>query len=522
MDTHRTWRVTPEGVVQSKKTLPMEEIMFGDYLERVFIEHSDRIAIVDTETDKEYTYGEVLEISRSIAAVLQRRGVQPHDEVVLCAMTGVKSCCFILALAFCQAAVLATKHIYSVFELGEVLKNFPSLKLIVGDNASVAKLRQATSVDVLNLEENWDLNRTSEFKKPGRADPRSSIMLMLLTSGTTGPSKAVRKSHYNIMGDLTQWTSGPVRCLMCNPISHMSGYLISVLRMASAATLVIASEKVREDLHGVVDLCSKYKVETGLLMPVLFTKLTEYGPTDKLATVKSFSTAGSTIPQPIIDEFRSLHPHIRVEVMYGSSEAGIILKSANQSKIDHLAVLNNVEVKLLDLDTSEIVGVNQKGMLYCKAASVAVGYHNNEQATKEAFIDGWHVTGDLAIRDEEGCFVIADRLKQMIKCMDSQVAPGDLELLLSSDDEVLNVLVAGVPHEKFGEAAVAFVVPRKGADLGELRKRLMSDLQSKLVFYKHLHGGLFFVETIPQTDTGKFSRRDVVDKHIKNEIEYLD
>lgn len=302
-------------------------------------------------------------------------------------------------------------------------------------------------------------------------------------SGTRGPSKEVCLSHYNIMGHKIQWTSRSARYLMCNPISHLSGNLSFLIRMESASTMVLASEKTRDDLDKYVDLCFKYEVETALMMPVMFTKLTEYGATDKLASVKRFFTAGSLIPQPIIDAFRSIHPHIRVEVLYGSSEAGMILLSANQSESNHLAALPNVEVKLLDLDTNEIVGANQKGMLYCKAPSVAVGYYNNEEATKEASADGWHVTGDLASRDEEGCFVIADRLKQMIKCMDSQVAPADLELILSLDKDVVNAVVAGVPHEKFGEAAAAFVVLQKGASLGELRKRLMTDLESKLAFY---------------------------------------
>lgn len=118
--------------------------MYGDYLEKVFIGSSDPIAIIDTEAGQECTYGKLLEIGRSIAAVLQQRGVEPHDQVVLCAMTGVKSCCFILALAFCQATAVVTEHFYSVFELRDVVKNFPSLKLVVADNSSAAKLQQAT------------------------------------------------------------------------------------------------------------------------------------------------------------------------------------------------------------------------------------------------------------------------------------------------------------------------------------------------------------------------------------------
>lgn len=70
-------------------------------------------------------------------------------------MTGVKSCCYLWALIFCRATVVITKHVYSVYELKDVLGNFSSLKLVIGDNASISKLRQATDVEVVNLGENY-------------------------------------------------------------------------------------------------------------------------------------------------------------------------------------------------------------------------------------------------------------------------------------------------------------------------------------------------------------------------------
>lgn len=100
--------------------------------------------------------------------------------------------------------MVVTKHFYSVYEFKEVLKNFPSLKLIIGDDESTYKLRLATSVEVLILEEHWDLSRAAEFEHPSEADPKSSAMIMALTSGSTGPSKTVRLSHFASMGNAVQ------------------------------------------------------------------------------------------------------------------------------------------------------------------------------------------------------------------------------------------------------------------------------------------------------------------------------
>ncbi|XP_003738226.1 4-coumarate--CoA ligase-like 6 [Galendromus occidentalis] len=517
------WRVTAEGVIKSTMTLPVEEIMFGDFLDRLFRRHSDRVAMIDTETGQQYTYGDLLRMVKSIAAGLQARGVKPHDIVVLCARTSVKSCCYLLALLFCQATILATKPSYSAYELKGVLERFSSTKLVLGDESSCPNLLQATDgALVLNLEENWDLSRAADFKHPGVADPKSSVMFMCLTSGSTGPSKAVCISHFNSIGNLTQWKTSFSRLVMCNPISHLSGAICFYLTIGNAETVFMAPENLTDDVEKYLDVCDKYGIETGLTLPAHFTNLTKFGRSNKLDSVKHFLTGGSTIPQSLIDEFRSLYPHIFVEVVYGSSEAGINLRSVDQENILHLAVITNIEVKIVDIDTDEILGPNQNGMLYCRSPSVALGYYNNEEATKEVFKDGWHITGDLAFRDDEGRVVIVDRLKQLIKCMDKQVVPADLELPLSKDRDVLKALVGGVPHEVYGEAAVAFVVPRKTSDLQQLRQRLLKEVETKCAFYKRLHGGLFFVETIPEGAGGKFSRKEIVRRHLKKEIEYIE
>ncbi|KAH7984663.1 hypothetical protein HPB52_023492 [Rhipicephalus sanguineus] len=69
--------------------------------------------------------------------------------------------------------------------------------------------------------------------------------------------------------------------------------------------------------------------------------------------------------------------------------------------------------------------------------------------------------GDKGYYTADGCFFLCGRFKELIKCMDQQVSPAELEELLASDPEVLHVVVAGVPHSQYGEAARAFVVHQR-------------------------------------------------------------
>ncbi|KAH7932147.1 hypothetical protein HPB51_029564 [Rhipicephalus microplus] len=91
--------------------------------------------------------------------------------------------------------------------------------------------------------------------------------------------------------------------------------------------------------------------------------------------------------------------------------------------------------------------------------------------------------------------------------MDQQVAPVELEEVLAVDAAVRHVVVAGVPHPEYGEAARAFVVLNRhqGDDKEEskIAARLRALVADQLSFHKHLHGGVEFLESIPHTDSGK-------------------
>ncbi|KAK8765643.1 hypothetical protein V5799_031747, partial [Amblyomma americanum] len=79
--------------------------------------------------------------------------------------------------------------------------------------------------------------------------------------------------------------------------------------------------------------------------------------------------------------------------------------------------------------------------------------------------------GDVGYYIPDGRFFVCGRLKELIKCMDQQVAPAELEELLSSDSGVLHVVVVGVPHHEYGEAARPFVVPRQRLQPGSLEEQ---------------------------------------------------
>ncbi|XP_037518903.2 uncharacterized protein LOC119395946 [Rhipicephalus sanguineus] len=98
----------------------------------------------------------------------------------------------------------------------------------------------------------------------------------------------------------------------------------------------------------------------------------------------------------------------------------------------------------------------------------------------------------------------------MIKCLDQQLAPAELESLLSQHPLVAEAAVVGIDHPDLGEAPTAFVVAQGHVEAEEL-KRLVAEQAAQ---HKHLHGGVVFVDHIPKTDTGKIMRRQLRSKYL--------
>ncbi|KAH6945101.1 hypothetical protein HPB50_007207 [Hyalomma asiaticum] len=178
-----------------------------------------------------------------------------------------------------------------------------------------------------------------------------------------------------------------------------------------------------------------------------------------------------------------------------------------------------VEMKVVDFHTRKLLGPNQQGEVCVKGPAAFKAYLNQPKATAETYEDGFFCTGDMGYYTEDGCFFLCGRFKELIKCMDQQVSPAELEELLAADPDVRHVVVAGVPHPKYGEAARAFVVHwRRLTDPLERQQeaeRLERVIAGRLSHHKQLHGGVEFLDSIPLSEVGKDLRSALTKTYIE-------
>jgi acetyl-CoA synthetase len=138
-----------------------------------------------------------------------------------------------------------------------------------------------------------------------------------------------------------------------------------------------------------------------------------------------------------------------------------------------------------------------------------LGYWNNPEATDAKFAGDWLLTGDVALRDDEGYVWYKGREDDLISSSGYRIGPTDIEDCLMKHQAVLMAAVVGHPDPVRGEIVRAFVVPKTDAAAGpELADEIRAFVGQRLAWYQAPREVLF-VEDLPLTATGKIIRREL-------------
>jgi 4-coumarate--CoA ligase len=167
------------------------------------------------------------------------------------------------------------------------------------------------------------------------------------------------------------------------------------------------------------------------------------------------------------------------------------------------------------------VAPGASGEIWLKGPNIFKGYLNNPAGTANAFSsDGYFKTGDIGYADERGNFYITDRVKELIKYKGSQVAPAELEGLLSTHPKVNDVAVIGLYDEgQATELPRAYVVPAQGVlRTRQTEEEIANWLAARVASHKRLRAGVRLVDEIPKTTSGKILRRVLKQKTMQEAV----
>jgi len=351
-------------------------------------------------------------------------------------------------------------------------------------------------------------------------DADHDLALLQYTGGTTGVSKGVMLSHANLRANVEQvraWfpDADPGREVMMAvlPFFHVYGLTVCLLlglRLGAALVLL-----PRFDLDGVLAAVDKYRPTLFPGVPTMYVAINnavEKGGHD-LSSIKACLSGAAALPLEVAERFERFSGGRLVEG-YGLSETSPVAIANpiyGKRKAGTIGMpIPDTLARVADPDDPSLtMPAGEKGELALAGPQVMRAYWNRPDETAQVLRDGWLLTGDMAVMDEEGYFSIVDRKKELIIAGGYNIYPREVEEVLYEHPKILEVCVAGVPDSYRGEIVKAFVVLRPGeqASTDEIREFA----KARLAAYK-VPRAVEFRDELPKTLIGKVLRRALIEE----------
>jgi len=338
--------------------------------------------------------------------------------------------------------------------------------------------------------------------------------LLQYTSGTTGTPKAAEITHRNLVAncELQRVYVGADEAdttLGVLPWFHITGMECQMNMMAYMGGTLVAIG--RFDLLTVLRAIQQYRCKRTTLITTANVAILNCPQAREfdLSSLRNCFSGGAPVPAEIARRWEALTGYPLIEG-YGLSEttAPTHINPIHRPKYGTIGVplpLTDARIVSPEDGTSELA-IGEVGELAVRGPQVMKGYWANPGATKQAFRDGWFLTGDIGRVDEEGYFTVVERKKDMLKASGYSVFPAEVESLMYRHPAIAEAAVIGVPHPYRGEDPVAFVVLKPEGRGTVSEDQLVQWCRQEMAVYKAPRV-IRFVDTLPKTATGKILRR---------------
>ena len=475
------------------------------------------LALVDEVNGGRYlTYADFNSRVDKVARFLKEElGIQKGDRVAMLSWNRVEilDCLFAcgkIGAIFAPVNVrLTAREIADYFKAitPRVLVYEPVFSEKVKELLELVEVEHTITLDTGGLEGSIEYSEalsSQPLERPERVGLEDPWMI-LQTGGTTGKPKAgivpFRMVLWNIVNTVRDLIVPGDTTITALPLFHIGGYTYTIPLLFWGGTNILL---YRWNVERYIELVERERPTFLFLVPTQLKMLVEH-PRFKDAdftSVRWFTSGGAAQTEEIRKAFDE--KGLTLKQGYGLTEMGPGVfaldpwdarrKAGSIGKPNYL-----VDVRVVDEEGRD-VGPNEDGELLLRGPSVFGGYWQMPDETAKAFEGGWLHTGDLVRYDEEGYFYIVGRKKFVIRSGAESIYPWEVEEIIKAHPKVADVLVIGVPDEKWGEVPKALVVVKEGETLtGE---EIVRFCEGKLARYK-IPRYIQFVEEIPRSPVGK-------------------
>jgi fatty-acyl-CoA synthase len=368
--------------------------------------------------------------------------------------------------------------------------------------------------------------------KPAPADwtrfDENAIAELFYTSGSTGRPKGVMLSHRTLYLHalyvlISLACDDTVVELHTIPLFHANGWGRAHTVTFIGGRHVMAK---RFDPVWVLETIQKEKVTGFSMVPTMATALVHVpGLRNYDRSSLRFVFLGGAASS--VGLVRSVEEALgcRALVGYGLTETSPVLSVAaikstlegldDDQRLERQAMtgcaIPGVEMRVVDEKGREVPRDGQSiGEVVARSDVVMDGYWNEPQATRDLMMGDWLRTGDMAVWDKDGYFLVVDRKKDIIISGGENISSIEIEKVLVSHPAVYEAAVVAVPDEKWGEVPKAFVSLKPGAKAAETE--LQDFVRARLAGFK-VPKSVEFIDALPKGATGKILKRALRDPH---------
>ncbi len=491
----------------------------GTILQASAHDRPERVAI--RLGDAALTYAELDRAARGVATALHARGIEPGHKVALLIPNVPDFTIAYFGILYAGATVVPI----NVLAAGPEVKYFledSEAKLLIAHPlfAAPAKAGAADAgVPVVMAgggegEQLADL-AASEPIDALHATSADDTAVILYTSGTTGHPKGAELTHSNLFVNcafvvprLTRIDPNELRALATLPLFHSFGQ--TCIQNATIAAGGSFSLLPRFEPGEAMEIIERDRITLFAGVPTMYFALLHHKSEREydMSSLELCMTGGAPMPVEVMNEFESRFP-IKILEGFGLSETSPVSSFNMVDKPRKAGSIGypvwGVEMAIMDDDDNPL-GDKKRGEICIRGHNIMKGYLNRPEANAETLKNGWFHSGDIGERDEDGCYWIVDRKKDMILRGGFNVYPREVEEVLYQHEAIVEAAVIGVPHDSHGEEVKAVVALGEGKTATP--EEIIAFCKANLAAYKYPRV-VEIIDILPKGPTGKILKREL-------------
>lgn len=490
------------------------EMTLGALLARNASIYGEDLAFVDAGVG--VTHFQLAQEADRLAAGFHLAGLRSGDRIAVLSHNGLPFVQILFAAARIGVIVSAINWRLSPNEIEKVIANdLPAMVLssaALEQNLNVAMIEQLkVRVVVIDYEleafTHLESLRGLAVNVPEVVINPDDPVVFIHTAWTDGRPKAAILTHRNLLSSALQlraiWELSSQDVHLCAlPLFHITALSLMLATASAGGCSVLEARFNAAEAIGTI---KEHGVTLmGEFSPMLSGLLQEPDADARLITLRH--VCGLDMPE-VIEKFHNTCPKATFWAVYGQSEAGGIVTMAPYALADESVgyPLPQCIVRIVSA-TGLMLPFEEEGEIVVAGPTIFAGYWGRPDVSSITLRNGWLHTGDMGKLDKDGRLIFLGRLpsKELIKSGGENVYPEEVEAILLSHPEVVDVAVIGVPDKRWGESVRAVCVTKNLIDSQEL----IDFVGGQIAGYKRPRS-VFFVKSLPRNADGSHDRKEI-------------